>query len=86
MSGLEIPEGLGDTLGGGQSPQGTITINSHSWKSGDAIMRGQSLIGLNYAHRRAAGVEIDDHIEVPTRTRPVPRRCQEARNSSAADQ
>jgi hypothetical protein len=64
MRGLEIPDGLVDTLGGGKGPHVTITINGHSWKSRVAIMRGQSLIGLSNAHRRAAGVEIGDSIDV----------------------
>lgn len=64
MRGLEVPERVVEALGGGTRPPVTVTINGHSWQTRIAIMRGRHLIGLSHAHRRAAGVEIGDEVEV----------------------
>jgi hypothetical protein len=73
MRGLEVPEEVVESLGGGKRPNITITINGHSWKSRMAIMRGRYLIGLSTANRRSAGVEAGDDVEVQIELDTVPR-------------
>jgi hypothetical protein len=64
MRGLEVPEEVVAALGGGARPRVTITINGHTWTSRVALLRGRRLLGLSHAHRRAAGVETGDEVEV----------------------
>jgi hypothetical protein len=64
MRGLEVPPEVVEALGGGQRPKVVITVNGHSWRSAIAIMRGRHLLGLSIAHRRAAGVQTGDEVEV----------------------
>jgi hypothetical protein len=73
MRGLEVPETIIESLGGGKRPNITITINGHSWKSRMAIMRGRYLIGLSNANRNAAGVVTGDDVEVEVELDSTPR-------------
>ena len=73
MRGLEIPESVVDSLGGGKRPPVTITVNGHTWKSRVAIMRGRFLLGLSNANRTAAGIATGDEVEVEVRLDAEPR-------------
>ncbi|MGY0236947.1 YdeI/OmpD-associated family protein [Longispora urticae] len=73
MRGLEVPPEVVEALGGGARPPVTITVNGHSWKSRVAILRGRHLLGLSNAHRRAAGVEIGEEVEVEVELDTEPR-------------
>jgi hypothetical protein len=64
MRGLEVPEEVVESLGGGKRPRVIITVNGHTWKSRLAIMRGRYLIGLSKANRQAAGVVTGDQVDV----------------------
>ncbi|MFW0793792.1 YdeI/OmpD-associated family protein [Gordonia sp. CPCC 205515] len=79
MKGLEVPTGLVEDLGAGSRPRVIVTINSHTWHTRIAYLRGRHLIGVSHAHRAAAGVEIGDEVlvtvdldlEPPTVTEPA---------------
>jgi Bacteriocin-protection, YdeI or OmpD-Associated/Domain of unknown function (DUF1905) len=73
MHGLEVPQRVVETLGGGKRPRVTITINGHSWRSRVAIMRGRYLLGLSNANRQAAGVVTGDKVEVDLELDTKPR-------------
>jgi Bacteriocin-protection, YdeI or OmpD-Associated/Domain of unknown function (DUF1905) len=73
MRGLEIPEEVVTSLGGGKRPPVRITLNGHGWRSRVAIMRGRYLLGLSNANRRAAGVATGDEVEVQVELDEEPR-------------
>ena len=73
MRGLEVPQGVVESLGGGKRPPVTITINGHSWRSRIAIMRGRYLIGLSNANRQAAGIASGEEVEVEVTLDAEPR-------------
>ena len=73
MRGLEVPQGVVESLGGGKRPPVTITINGHSWRSRIAIMRGRYLIGLSNANRQAAGIATGEEVEVEVTLDAEPR-------------
>ncbi len=73
MRGLEMPEQVVESLGGGKRPPVTITLNGHTWTSRVAIMRGRYLLGLSNANRQAAGVSTGDNVEVQVELDVEPR-------------
>ncbi len=72
-TGVEIPANILESLGGGVRPAVVITINGHSWRSRVALMRGQCLIGISAANRRAAGIFEGEIIEVGLQLDEEPR-------------
>ena len=60
-------------LGPEGRPAVAITINGHTWRSRVALMRGQRLIGISAANRRAAGIVEGDIVEVDLQLDREPR-------------
>jgi hypothetical protein len=63
-TGVEVPAEVMKALGPEGRPAVAITINGHTWRSRVASMRGQRLIGISAANRRAAGIVEGDIVEV----------------------
>lgn len=72
-TGVEVPDNVMHALGHKGRPPVKITINSHSWRSRVAAMRGQRLIGISAAHRAAAGINEGDIIEIDVEIDEEPR-------------
>ena len=72
-TGVEVPDHVMEALGPQGRPPVSITINGHSWRSRIAAMRGQKLIGISAANRKAAGISEGDIIEVDVDLDVAPR-------------
>ena len=85
-TGVEIPVKVMEALAAGSRPLITVTINSHSWRSRVAHMRGQFLVGISAANRLASGilqgdlVEVDLALDTEPRVLPEPKDLAEALN------
>src|SRR5262245_10176447 len=81
---VEVPKALLESLSAGARPPVTITINGHSWRSRIAAMRGQSLIGISAANRKASGISEGDRVEVAIELDSEPRTVHEPPDVAAA--
>jgi hypothetical protein len=66
-TGVEIPEDVMQALGPQGRPPVMITIDTHTWRSRVAPMRGMKLVGISAANRAAAGIAEGDIVEVDIR-------------------
>ncbi|MEU5882807.1 YdeI/OmpD-associated family protein [Spirillospora sp. NPDC047279] len=81
---VRVPAEVLDAFGAGRRPPVTITINGHTWRSRVAAMRGLSLIGISAAHRKGAGIEPGDEVEVEVTLDTEPRVVVEPPDFAAA--
>ena len=72
-TGVEVPAEVMEALGPEARPPVTITINSHTWRSRVALMRGQRLIGISAENRAAARIAEGDIVEVTLQLDREPR-------------
>jgi uncharacterized protein YdeI (YjbR/CyaY-like superfamily) len=72
-TGVEVPDDVMRALGPRGRPPVMITINTHTWRSRVAAMRGRRLIGISAAHRAAARISEGDIIEVDVEIDDAPR-------------
>ena len=63
-TGIEIPAKVVDSFGMGKKPPITVTINGYTYRNTVAVMGGVYMVGISAEHRKGAGVEGGDTIEV----------------------
>ncbi|QGQ99048.1 DUF1905 domain-containing protein [Paenibacillus psychroresistens] len=63
-TGIQVPEEVMASLGGGKKPSVTVNLNGYSYRSTMAVMGGKYLIPVSSEHRKAAGLSAGDPIEV----------------------
>jgi len=89
-TGIEIPPKVVESLGMGKKPPITVTINGYTYRNTIAVYGGVYMVGISAEHRKGAGVEGGDEIEVNIEldTKPreveVPADFQKALGKSAA--
>jgi len=89
-TGIKIPEGIIEKLGGGKKPLVKVTINNFTYRSAVAVMGGVYMVGVNADNREGAkvkgGDKIDVTIELDTEERvaEVPSGFQKMLNKNAA--
>ncbi|WP_084128972.1 YdeI/OmpD-associated family protein [Demequina sp. NBRC 110055] len=64
MRGLEVPDAVVASLGGGARARVLVTVGGHTWSTALARMQGRSLIGVAKAHREAAGLVVGESVTV----------------------
>jgi hypothetical protein len=72
-TGIEVPPELVEQLGAGKRPAVHVTVNGYSYRSTVAVMGGMYLVGVSAEHRKGAGVEGGDEIDVELRLDTAPR-------------
>ncbi|MGG1519817.1 YdeI/OmpD-associated family protein [Paenibacillus oryzisoli] len=72
-TGIAIPEDAIQTLGAGKKPAVTATLNGYAYRTTVAVMGGEYLIPLSEAHRKAAGLQAGDPVEVTLELDTAPR-------------
>lgn len=63
-AGIEVPPDALAALGAGRRPAVRVTIGSYSYRTTIGVMGGRSLIPVSAEHRRAAGIEAGDSLDV----------------------
>lgn len=61
---FDVPAGVAAALGERKRPPVTVTIGDHTFRTTVAVYGGQPMIGVNKAHRAAAGVDVGDAFDV----------------------
>ena len=74
-TGVVVPDDVVAKLGKGKKPPVKVTINGHTYLSTVAVMGGKFMVGIAAEHRKSAGVEagetIDMTLELDTSVREV---------------
>jgi uncharacterized protein YdeI (YjbR/CyaY-like superfamily) len=81
---VEVPEAVMATLGSEARPPVVVTINTTTWRTRIAKMRGQILIGISAAHRESAQITEGEEIEVDLTLDTAPREVEEPADLKAA--
>jgi hypothetical protein len=63
-TGIKIPAKIVEGLNSGKKPPIRVTINGYTYRNTVAVMGGAYMVGVSAEHRKAAGVEGGDEIEV----------------------
>ena len=63
-TGIKIPAKIVKGLNSGKKPPIRVTINGYTYRNTVAVMGGAYMVGVSAEHRKAAGVEGGDEIEV----------------------
>lgn len=72
-TGVAVPSEIVSAMGREGRPPVVVTINGFSWRTRIAAMRGQRLIGISAAQRKAANINEGDLIEVTIERDDAPR-------------
>jgi hypothetical protein len=62
--GIPVPDEVVRGLGGGNKPSVIVSIGHYSYRSTVATMGGQFLLPISTEHRKGAGVDAGDEVEV----------------------
>ncbi len=72
-TGIEVPAGVVETLGGGKRPPVTVTVGGHTYRTTVAPMGGRFMIPLSAENREAAGLTAGDEVDVEITLDTAPR-------------
>lgn len=72
-AGIQVPDDIVASLGGGKRPPVRVTINGFTYRSTVAVMGGVSMIGVSAENRAGAGVEGGDEVDVDLELDTEPR-------------
>ncbi len=72
-TGIEVPASVLESLGSGQRPAVTATINAHAWRTTVGSMAGRAMLPVPAEHRLAAGVAAGDELDVKLEIDTAPR-------------
>lgn len=72
-TGIKIPPKIVEGLNSGKKPPIRVTINGYTYRNTVAVMGGDYMVGVSAEHRKAAGVEGGDEIEVTIELDTEPR-------------
>ena len=71
--GIEVPDDVLASFGRGKRVPVTVGLNGYTYRSTTAVMGGRTLVGVNAAHRAAAGVAAGEEHEVTLELDAEPR-------------
>ena len=89
-TGIEVPAKIVESFAAGKKPPVRVTINGYTYRNTIAVMGGVYMVGVSAEHRKGAGIEggqeIEVTIELDTDPREVelPTEFQKALNKNAA--
>jgi hypothetical protein len=72
-TGIEVPPEVVDALGSGKKPKVVVTIGGYSYRTTVGVMGGKSLLPLSAEHRKGAGVEAGQEVDVDVELDTAPR-------------
>ncbi|MDU4694515.1 MULTISPECIES: YdeI/OmpD-associated family protein [Paenibacillus] len=72
-TGIEVPEGIVEALGGGKKPAVKVTLGAYTYRSTIGTMGGKFMLPVSKEHREAAGLQAGDEIEVELELDTTPR-------------
>ncbi len=72
-TGIRVPPEVIESFGKGKKPPVKVTIGGYSYRSTVAVMGGDFMIALSQERREAAGVVLDQEIEVQLELDEEPR-------------
>ena len=72
-TGISVPDGIVEALGGGKRPPVVVTIGGHTFRTTIAPMGGQYLLGVNAENRTAAGATAGDELDIEIALDTAPR-------------
>lgn len=83
-TGIEVPPGVEEQLGGGKRPAVNVLVAGFAYRSTIAPMGGKFLIPLSAARRTEAGVKGGDEVEVELTLDTAPRAVEVPSDLAAA--
>ena len=72
-TGIEVPAGVVDALGGGKRPKVTVSFKGHTYRSSIAPMGGRYMISVSAENRAASGAQPGDVLDVTVELDTAPR-------------
>ncbi|HEY5185604.1 MAG TPA: YdeI/OmpD-associated family protein, partial [Actinomycetes bacterium] len=72
-TGIEVPPGVIESLGGGKRPAVVVALNGYSYRTTVGVMGGRSLIPVSAEHRAGAGVSAGQVLQVSVSLDDAPR-------------
>jgi hypothetical protein len=72
-TGIEVPDGIVESLGAGRRPPVRVTIQGHSYPSTIASMGGRFMLPVSAENRSCAGVAAGDELDVRLELDTTPR-------------
>jgi len=72
-TGIPVPEEIVGELGAGKKPAVSVTIGEYTYQSTIGSMGGKFMIPLSAEHRKGAGVEAGDEVDVDIELDTTPR-------------
>ncbi|MDQ0735594.1 YdeI/OmpD-associated family protein [Arthrobacter agilis] len=66
-TGIEVPEEVLASLGGGRRPAVTVTLGAYTFRTTVGSMNGRAMIPVSAEHRTGAGVAADQTVAVGLR-------------------
>ena len=83
-TGIVVPSGVVERLGGGGRPAVRATIAGHTYRSTVAVMGGQYMIPVSADNRSRAGVAAGDRVDVRLELDTEPRQVEVPADLAAA--
>jgi len=89
-TGIEVPAKIVESFGAGKKPPVRVTINGYTYRNTIAVMGGVYMVGVSAEHRKGAGIEGGQQIEVTieldkdAREVEIPPEFQQTLNKNAA--
>lgn len=72
-TGIEVPAGILEGLGGGKRPAVTVTLGSYTYRTTVGSMDGRSLLPVSAETRAASGLTAGDEVDVEIELDTAPR-------------
>lgn len=72
-TGFVVPDEVVTALGAGKRPPVKVTINGYTYQNTIASMGGKFMLGVSAEHRKGAGVEAGDLLEIDVELDAGPR-------------
>lgn len=72
-TGIHVPDGIVEALGGGKKPAVKATIGSYTYRTSIGSMGGKFMLPVSKENREGAGIQAGDEIEVELELDAEPR-------------
>ena len=83
-AGIPVPEEILEELGAGKRPGLLVNANGYEYRTSVGVMKGQFLLSLSAAHRKASGLGPGDEVSVTLTVADAPREVNVPEDLAAA--
>jgi hypothetical protein len=83
-AGIPVPEEILEELGAGKRPGLIVNANGYEYRTSVGVMKGQFLLSLSAAHRKASGLAPGDEVAVTLTVADAPREVNVPEDLAAA--